>query len=123
MSAVSILYVEDNEDLREAVALLLEDDQREIISCASGEDALVQARERRFDVLITDVSLPGISGTQLAQQLLAERPDQRVVMCSGYGANRSVAELGPNVRWITKPFEMDDMEHLLNGLMRTGNAA
>ena len=112
----SILYVEDNDDLREALALLLESEGREVVTCASGEDALAALAARSFDVLITDVSLPGISGTELARSVLAERPRQRVVLCSGYGANQDLSSLGPNVCWILKPFEMDALEHLLQRL-------
>ncbi len=118
MSVVSILYVEDNDDLREAVSLLLESEGREIVSCATGEAAMAEVEARTFDVLITDVSLPGMSGTELAQHLLSQRPDQRVVMCSGYGASKGVTALGPHVRWMTKPFDMEDMEKVLAELGR-----
>lgn len=114
MISASILYVEDNDDLREAVSLMLEAEGREIVSCASGEEALRHCEARQFDVLISDVTLPGITGVELAQRLLADRPGQQVVICSGYGASPGLAEMGPNVRWLIKPFDMDDIEKLLS---------
>ena len=52
--------------------------------CASAEEALVLDAGHPFDVLVTDVSLPGMSGTDLARRLLADDPLRWVVLCSGY---------------------------------------
>ncbi len=116
MAAVSILYVEDNDDLRESIGMLLEAEGREIVSCATAEEALVQMDKRSFDILVTDVSLPGISGTELARRATAARPQQWVVLCSGYEFSQGLATLGANVRSIAKPFEIDDMDRLLNDI-------
>ncbi len=113
MAVLSILYVEDNDDLRETICELLEDDGREVVAVADAEAALVAWRSRQYDVLLTDISLPGISGTDLARQILAANPQQWVVFCSGYD-HHALCELGPNVRAIAKAFECDDMDALLS---------
>ncbi len=80
-----ILYVEDNDNLRETIGMLLESDAREVTTVASAELALAAWQADRFDVLVTDVSLPGLSGTALARRVLADAPQQWIVLCSGYG--------------------------------------
>jgi two-component system cell cycle response regulator CpdR len=117
MAVVNILYVEDNDDLRESITMLLEADDRVITACTTGEEALAAMAAQRFDVLITDVSLPGISGTELTRRATAQNPQQWVVLCSGYEFGHGLATLGTNVRSIAKPFEIEDMDTLLNGII------
>lgn len=123
MTPVSILYVEDSDDLRDAIGMLLEAPGREIVSCANAEDALKLLGQREADVVITDVSLPGMSGTDLARKLLAERPDRWIVLCSGYEFGNAVQQFGPRVRALLKPFEPDDMEALVTEICDQVRAA
>lgn len=116
MAAVTLLYVEDNEDLRVTISMLLEGPGREILSCATAEEALQVLAEREFDIVITDVSLPGMSGTDLARKLLAVSPERWVVLFSGYEFGDSVRLFGPNVRSMLKPFEPEDMDALINDI-------
>ncbi len=116
MTATSLLYVEDNEDLRESIAMVLEAPERALVACASGEEALAALAQGGVDVLITDVGLPGISGIDLARRVLADKPEQWVVLCSGYDMRGELAGLGPNVRALTKPFELDALESLLDDI-------
>ena len=110
---VRILYVEDNEELRETIAMLMEDEGRYITKCATAEAALELDEQEPFDVLFTDVSLPGLSGTDLARRVLANNPERWVVLCSGYEFGNAISVLGPNVRALVKPFELEDLEDLL----------
>jgi two-component system, cell cycle response regulator CpdR len=114
MTPCRILFVEDNAYLRETLAELMEAPGREITACADADDAMARARSQPFDVLITDISLGGVSGTDLARALLAERPDQWVVFCSGYPLPADLSMFGPNVRSLAKPFEMEDLDTLLS---------
>ncbi|HWH84218.1 MAG TPA: response regulator [Burkholderiaceae bacterium] len=110
---LSILYVEDNDDLRETIGLLLEASDREVVTCANAEAALAAVAARPFDVLITDVSLPGLSGTELARRVLADDPQRWVVLCSGYEFRHGLEQLGPNVRSLSKPFEVEELDALM----------
>ncbi len=112
-----ILYVEDNADLRETIGMLMEADGRSITSCATAEQALeLDAAGAPFDVLVADVSLPGMSGTDLARQLLAADPQRWVVLCTGYDLGPYPTSWGPHVRTLLKPFEIEDMETLLQSV-------
>jgi two-component system cell cycle response regulator CpdR len=116
MQTVTILYVEDNDDLRATIGELLRQPDRHVRLCASAEEALVADREGRFDIVVTDISLPGISGAELAQQLVTADPARWVVLCSGYDLAEHVRRFGPNVRAIMKPFEIDDLDALIDEL-------
>ena len=111
-----ILYVEDNPELRETIGMLMEGEGRTVTPCASAEDALVLDAGDPFDVLVTDVSLPGLSGTDLARQLLADDPQRWVVLCSGYELGSQPTQWGPNVRVLLKPFELEELEQLLTSI-------
>ena len=112
-NTLRILYVEDNEDLRETIAMLMEQEGRYITKCATAEAALELDAQEPFDVLVTDVSLPGLSGTDLARRVLASSPERWVVLCSGYQFGDAIAALGPHVRSLVKPFELEELEDLL----------
>ena len=111
-----ILYVEDHPELRETIGMLMEGEGRTVTPCASAEDALVLDAGDPFDVLVTDVSLPGLSGTDLARQLLADDPQRWVVLCSGYELGSQPTQWGPNVRVLLKPFELEELEQLLTSI-------
>ena len=111
-----ILYVEDHPELRETIGMLMEGEGRMVTPCASAEEALVLDAGDPFDVLVTDVSLPGLSGTDLARQLLADDPQRWVVLCSGYELGSHPTQWGPNVRVLLKPFELEELEQLLTSI-------
>lgn len=114
MTHMNILYVEDNQRLRNTISELLECDTRTITACASAEEALILLNTQRYDVVLTDISLPGLSGTELTRQVVASRPEQWVVLCSGYQLPQDLSKLGVNVRSLLKPFDIADLDQLLD---------
>lgn len=116
MAQFRILYVEDNDDLRDSVVMALEDSYA-LTACATGEQALeLLEQDGGWDVLVTDVSLPGLSGLELARRATARRSGQWVVLCSGYDLAADLAALGPNARALVKPFTLDALEDLLRSI-------
>ena len=114
MNPLRILYVEDNPDIRDALSELIGVDGHVVHACANGEEALRAFEAQTFDVLITDVSLPGLSGPDLARRVLSTQPRHWVVFCSGYELGHGLAALGPNVRSSSKAAEPDVMLRLLS---------
>jgi CheY-like chemotaxis protein len=114
-----ILYVEDNAELRETIGMLMEGPGQTVTSCASAEEALALDAPAPYDVLVTDVSLPGMSGTELARKLLAVDPGRWVVLCTGYDLGEYPAAWGSNVRTLLKPFDLDELETLLDAVRQT----
>jgi CheY-like chemotaxis protein len=111
--------VEDNADLRETIGMLMEGEGRSVTSCATAEQAVELDAAQPFDVVVSDVSLPGLSGTDLARQLLAEDAQRWIVLCSGYDLGPYPATWGPQVRTLLKPFEIEDLEKLLDAIQDT----
>jgi CheY-like chemotaxis protein len=87
-----VLVADDNDILRAAMLKVLRAAGLEVHEAASGEDA-VRAADRvgRIDLLVTDVVMPGMAGTQLAELLSEERPGLKVLFMSGYTSNENVA--------------------------------
>jgi len=102
--------------VRDITVELLSQPGREIVAVASAEEALKVFQPASFDVVITDVSLPAMSGLELArrvQQIVASMP---IVIASGYELALDPAQWGARVRPITKPFEIVELEDLLSTL-------
>ncbi|MBJ6726874.1 ATP-binding protein [Geomesophilobacter sediminis] len=106
----SILLVEDNEMLRVMTANLLSTRGLNVTQADGPQQALELARGRTFDMLITDVVMPDLSGPELHQQLLEDHPDLIVLFMSGY--TRTVVDnqgfLGDRRNFIQKPFAVND---------------
>jgi CheY-like chemotaxis protein len=113
VAVLNILYVEDNALVREVTCELLAQDQRQICACDSAEEALTRFREQPFDMVITDVSLPIMSGIDLARSILRIKPQLPIIIASGYALDFGLESWGSNVRSIIKPFEASDIEILI----------
>ncbi len=108
-----ILIVEDNDDARESLRLLLELDGHEVIATVSGEDGLDHARSDDFAIALIDLGLPGIDGFEVARRLraMARGAERRLVAISGYGQplDRKRAQAAGFDAHLVKPV---DTEHL-----------
>ncbi len=111
-----VLYIEDNELVREITCDLLADDAREIVAVATGEEALCAFEESPFDIIVTDVSLPAMSGFELVRRVKQLAPSTPVILASGYPLNIEECCLGTQVRSITKPFEAPKLQALIEDL-------
>jgi two-component system cell cycle response regulator CpdR len=119
---MQILYVEDNEIVREITYELLSAAEREIVALGSAEEALAAFCSQPFDILITDVSLPVMSGLDLVRNVLGMKPTLPVIIASGYSLDFGLENWGPNVRSIIKPFESPEIDALITDLTRRAAA-
>ncbi len=109
-----LLVVEDDDTVRRMLVRTLESAGYEVHAAASGMDGLAWARRQRgqFQMLVTDVVMPGMGGRQLALELTAEFPHVRVLYVSGYTENtivhRGVLEGGVDL--LAKPFSPSDLQ-------------
>ena len=86
LTGTSILLVEDVTDIRDVFAALLASDGAEVVAVGTALDALSRLRQRNFDVVLTDLGLPDVSGLVLIDTIVASgarRP--RIVVVTGYG--------------------------------------
>jgi CheY-like chemotaxis protein len=116
-----ILYVEDNPLVREVTAELLLQETRQVVSVETAEEALLEFHANPYDMVITDVSLPVMSGLDLARNLLHIRPTLPIIVASGYPMDFGMLHLGPNVRSVIKPFDAADIDALIGELSQAQN--
>jgi two-component system cell cycle sensor histidine kinase/response regulator CckA len=109
----TILLVEDEDSLRELSHKLLESMGYTVIEAANGADAIRIAGQcvDPIQLLVTDVVMPGMSGRELAELLVASHSKMRVLYVSGYTDDVIVhyTMLEPGVAFLQKPFTLDDL--------------
>jgi len=103
---VGILLVEDDEDLAAILAAILRT-HGDVHWAATAEDALEEARGREWDLVVSDVELPGMSGIELVRALKLEHPDAAVLILSGHASfEYAVSALRAGAEdYMTKPVE------------------
>ncbi|WP_372012300.1 response regulator [Pseudoxanthomonas sp. 10H] len=109
--AESILLVDDNELVRAMSQEVLVDAGYEVVACADAGEALQALAGRRFDLLLTDVGLPGISGRELADRARERQPALPVLFITGYAENAQnrQAFLGEGMDMLLKPFNLNEL--------------
>jgi CheY-like chemotaxis protein len=113
---MQVLLVEDNSEVSLITVEYLTELGHSTVAVAAAESALERLAERRFDAVLTDVSLPGMSGIDLAKQLSEQYPTLPVVIASGYGSHKLEFGLGahrPNVFFLSKPYDLPMLEKTL----------
>jgi len=107
-----VLLVEDEVLLRMSTTDMLERLGCVVSGVGSGEAALeLLAREEGYDLLVTDVGLPGMSGDELAERVRKQFPSLPVVIASGYGRPAMPAE---GMQFISKPYSSVDLQQALD---------
>jgi two-component system cell cycle response regulator CpdR len=106
-----ILVAEDEVPVREFVRRVLELRGHEVVTVGDGAEALVKLGRARFDLLLTDISMPNMDGFELALKVARDYPDLPVLMMSGYAVERRrAADLADLSRgMLQKPFSMVDL--------------
>ncbi len=111
-----LLLVDDEKGFREAMAERLADHGFRVEQAGSGEEALERLADFAFDILITDLRLPGVDGRQVLDEAFARYPEILAIVITGFGTVREAVEvtrLGAE-GFITKPFQFEELLHELN---------
>jgi two-component system cell cycle sensor histidine kinase/response regulator CckA len=115
----TVLLVEDEESVRRFTERVLSRGGYTVLAAAEGAEAMALSRQHPgvIHVLVTDLMMPRMNGSDLARRLMAERPGIRVLFISGYDrdATRTQAPLEPGTDFIEKPFSP---EALLDRILR-----
>ncbi len=116
---LNILIVEDDPIILFATSEMLADLGHSVFEAADAEQALAALEKDRFDILVTDLSLPGIPGNELAERAIAQYPDLRVIFASGYGALPASTASGVLGRAVLleKPFSQQGLAKAISTTM------
>ncbi len=109
---VRILFVEDEDSVRTFAIRALKKKGYDVIGCNSAENALEQLEhDTNFDLLITDMVMPGKTGAELAAIVKEKIPDIKVILASGYSEEIAKRELSEseNFEFMAKPFSLGDL--------------
>jgi PAS domain S-box-containing protein len=116
-----ILVVEDEESVRDMVCKTLQSMGHEIITAHDGADALEKYKQHTgtIHLLLTDVVMPHMSGIDLAETLIAQHPDLKVIFMSGYTSSDVVKEspAGKGSSFLEKPFALDHLCHTVRAVL------
>ena len=119
---ITVLLVEDDPGLLEALAFALGMGGYDVLKAADADAALVVTRRcgRPIDIVVTDVVLPGMSGVELVRTLSADRPSLKSLYMSGYPCEvlreHGLEDAGD--RFLSKPFSLDRLEEKIEACVR-----
>jgi CheY-like chemotaxis protein len=114
-----ILIVEDEEAIRTLSTQLLELLGYAVDGVGSGEQAVVRLRMRRYDVVLSDIDLPGMNGWAVARLVKQVSPRSKMGLVSGWNAPPNQEELRTNGVdfFLSKPFDLGEMRETLARLL------
>ena len=113
---IHLLLVEDEKPLREVTAERLRDHGYLVVETSSGEEAVDRLAEFAFDIVVTDLRLPGINGTAVVEAARERYAEIVAVVVTGYGTvPDAVAAIKQGASdFVTKPFQFDHLLHVLS---------
>ncbi len=121
--ALSVLLIDDEEGLRRAVLNFLMRRGMHAIAVGDGGDALRVLRRERFDVIVSDVRMPGMSGGEFLERLRREHPTMvsRLIFTTGdtFAADTSTLLRDSGVPSLVKPYDFAKLETMLHEVART----
>ena len=114
-----LLLVDDEESLRSVVAERLIDDGFEVVQAANGESAIAALDGFAFDVIVSDLRLPGIDGRQVIDAALTRYPGIVAIVVTGYGTVKDAVDVIKRgaADFIAKPFQFDELMHVLTSAL------
>ncbi|MCK9295710.1 MAG: response regulator [Desulfobulbaceae bacterium] len=120
-----ILIVDDEQNIIRIAREILEDSGYQVSAHRTGAGALEQFQQQpeKFDLLITDMAMPGMSGVDLARQVMELKPSMPVILCSGHSdmVNRDQA-LAMGIRaYVAKPYFMSEMLRTIRTVLNRRN--
>ena len=127
MNHVRLLIAEDDPDLRDLLQDDLEDAGYETVLAVDGRAALAHIERERefFDLLITDVNMPGLSGIGLLAAMREQRSEAPVVVITAFGSVEQAVEMvkAGAFQYLTKPFVIDELLRVVEDALQQSAAA
>ncbi len=110
-----VLIADDEASIRHVLTLVLSESGYEVRAVADGAEALKELQARAYDVVISDVRMPGLDGMALLERALALHPELTFLVMSAYGSKEQALEAVTRGAWdfIEKPFRPEEIVFLL----------
>lgn len=114
-----VLIVDDDERICELVSRMLERLGHESVSVSSGASAVVACKQGDYDLVLLDVAMPNMSGTQVYDRLRNSAADLPVIFMTGYRTEELESSLKDDtaVGFLAKPFPLDELRAALDSLL------
>lgn len=116
-----ILVVDDEPLLRDLLVDILESSGHHAVAAIGGEEALAALQSQQFDLLISDIKMPGMTGFELLAHARQHWPTLPVVLVSAFATEASVTHAEPD-GFLSKPFRISQIEELIGRMLRSGRA-
>lgn len=118
-----ILIVDDEETLTFSLyqSFITAKESYEVVTASSGDEAWEKIQDAPFDVVITDITMPGITGIELLNRIKRDFPETHVIIMTAYGseAKKEEAIKGGAHRYIEKPFEIKEIKQVIANVLNS----
>jgi len=120
VSFAKILIVDDEMIMRESLSGWLERDGHSVQTVASGEMAIATCKQTRFDILLVDIKMEGMSGLEVLRRVKESDPDVAVVMITAFGSISTAIEAMKNgaYDYMLKPFDPNELGVLIEKIIQ-----
>lgn len=118
-----VLIVDDEESVRSLLRELLQDEGFRVVTAGTAEEALFLLGAQSFDVILTDIMMPGLSGIEMLRQVREFGLSGEVIVMTGHATYDTIVEAGRNgaFDYLKKPFE--ELEYILTVVQRAAQAS
>jgi len=122
-TASTVYIVDDDEAVRDSLRWLLEANNYRVRTFPSGESFLAEYDDKRLGVLIVDVRMPGMSGLELQEQLIARKSTMPIVFITGHGdVPMAVSTIKKGaIDFLEKPFDETDLREIVGRMFEQAN--
>ena len=118
-----VLVVDDEESIREFLEIMLRKEGYEVTCAEDGQKALDIIKKKSFDLVISDLQMPNMTGIELLKNVKDQYPDMLFMMITAFGTTETAVEamkLGA-YDYITKPFKIDEVRIIIANALRSKN--
>ena len=120
MAAPSILIVEDEKDVREVMSEMMDYFGYDTMIVGSGEEALDKLKDSHFDLIITDLGLPGMDGREMVKKIRTDGINIPILVTTGVELenDKETFQKYSKCDFIQKPFRVDDLNKRISNLLK-----
>jgi len=108
--SASILVIDDDPDVRAFIAASLAEAGYAVRQAADGAAGIDSFEKKPPDLVVLDFVMPGLSGAEVANRMLAVRPGQPILFVSGFSETEAIRRLAPDKPLLSKPFRADALD-------------